>query len=286
MYIDEITGWADYELLDSGNGQRLERFGSAVLSRPDPQAFWKPGLDQSIWSKVDANFSYKNIDRGSWTRLPNQPDNWKMHYNDLNFLCRLTPFKHTGVFPEQVHQWDFIKEKIKESPKPVKLLNLFAYTGIPTLSALASGAEVTHVDASKPAITWANENVKASGLSDKPVRWIVDDVVSFVIREVNRGHKYDAVLLDPPVYGHGPDGQVWDFHKDFPKLLNLIKKILSPKPLFVLVNAYAVTISAITLGQTLADLIGMGNITYGELALKEKSAGRLLSTGIFAKCEF
>jgi 23S rRNA (cytosine1962-C5)-methyltransferase len=206
-----------------------------------------------------------------------------MEHEGVKFLVKLTPFKHTGIFPEQSVQWDLIERKIKESTrKNLNVLNLFGYTGIASLFAAKAGASVTHVDASRPAVTWANEN-RALNNESWPIRWIIDDAIKFTAREIKRGTKYDAIIMDPPVYGHGPTGEVWDFNRDFPTLLANCKKILSDHPSFVLVNAYAISSSSITLANTLNDQFGSigGDIENGELTLKEKSAGRLLSTGIW-----
>ena len=268
----------NYELIDSGEGRRLEKFGDFILDRPDPQIIWKKNLPQEKWDEANAVFNEKWINK-------NVPERWQMEHDGVKFWCKLAPFKHTGVFPEQSVQWDYIFEKLKGEGREVNVLNLFAYTGIASLFAAKAGAKVTHVDASKPAITWANENRDLNGMQDSPIRWIVDDALKFTEREAKRGVKYDAILMDPPVYGHAPNGDVWDFNKDFPTLLENCKKILSDKPLFVLVNAYAISSSSITLANTLQGVFGElgGTIENGELTLKEFSAGRLLSTGIWAK---
>ncbi|HKC04403.1 MAG TPA: class I SAM-dependent methyltransferase [Patescibacteria group bacterium] len=268
----------NYELIDSGEGRRLERFGEYVLDRPDPEVLWKKTLTDTEWDGANAKFEngWKNKD---------VPEKWEMNHEGIKFWAKLTPFKHTGVFPEQSVQWDYIYEKVKGEGREVNVLNLFAYTGIASLFAAKAGAKVTHVDASKPAITWANENRELNGMQDSPIRWIIDDALKFTEREVKRGVKYDAIIMDPPVYGHAPNGDTWDFGKDFPKLLELCKKVLNPEPLFVLVNAYAISSSSITLANTLQGVFGelSGGIENGELTLKETSGGRLLSTGIWAK---
>ena len=201
------------------------------------------------------------------------------------FWVKLSPFKHTGVFPEQLTQWDYIFRSVQSANRPINVLNLFAYTGIASLFAAKAGANVTHLDSSKPVITWANENKILNGMENVPLRWIIDDAVKFTEREVKRGIKYDAIIMDPPIYGHGPKGEVWDFNRDFPKLLKNCMEVLSEKPLFVITNAYAISSSSITLANTLNDYFGIlgGQIENGELTLREKSAGRLLSTGIWAK---
>lgn len=270
----------DYDLIDSGNGRRLERFGKYVLDRPDPEVLWKKTLPESDWNKADAIF------KNNWINKRRIPEKWQIEEQGIKFWLKLTPFKHTGIFPEQSDQWTYINKQISESVnKQIKVLNLFAYTGAATLFAAKAGAKVMHVDASRPAITWANENRDLNGMQNAPIRWIIDDALLFTGREVKRGNKYDAIILDPPVYGHGPTGKPWSFSKDLPKLLENCKQILSDKPLFVFINAYAVSTSATTLGNTLADYFGKlgGRIESGELTLKEKSAGHLLSTGIWAR---
>lgn len=282
--IETDSSWPDYELLDSGLGRRLERFGKFILDRPDPQALWQPALSENAWQKADAVFD-EQAGRGRWVNRTGVPEKWLLNLEGVRLFAKLSPFKHVGVFPEQVAQWKWIGEKIAgvRRAESVKVLNLFAYTGVATLVAAKAGAMVTHVDASKPTIGWARENQEASGLGDKPIRWILDDCLKFCEREVKRGVKYDAVIMDPPVYGHGPDGRAWDFNRDFPKLMGVVAKILSPNPLFILVNAYAVSASSIMLGNVLTDLKLGGKVEFGELALKEKSRERLLSTGIFGR---
>ena len=278
----------NYELIDSGNGRRFERFGDYVLDRPDPEVLWQKTLPQAEWQKADAVFKDK------WIRNVSMPEKWLMDEQNIKFWVKLSPFKHTGVFPEQAEQWNYItksisqavsKQNLPSDGKSINVLNLFAYTGVASLFAAKAGAKVTHLDASRPAITWANENRDLNGMQDAPIRWIIDDAVKFTEREIKRGVKYDAIIMDPPVYGHGPTGEVWDFNKDFPKLLSNCRQIISDNPLFVLVNAYAISSSSTTLANTLQGYFGdlFGTIENGELTLKEKSAGRLLSTGIWAR---
>ncbi len=271
----------NYELIDSGNGRRLEKFGEYLLDRPDPEAIWNKNLSQDEWGKADAAFNDK------WIQNISIPDKWVLNHNDVKFLAKLTPFKHTGVFPEQSVQWDYIYKTITDTKREIKVLNLFAYTGIATLFAAKAGAKVTHVDASKPAVTWANENRELNGMQELPIRWIVDDALKFTEREAKRGNKYDVILMDPPAYGHTPTGESWDFNRDFPKLLNNCKQIISTDPLFVLVNAYAISSSSTTLANTLQGAFGNlgGSVENGELTLKETSGERLLSTGIWARWE-
>lgn len=287
MKILSTPGWEEYELLDTGEGLRLERFGKYVIARPDPQALWQPHLAQSEWMKADAVF---NVTAKKWDVRTQVPSRWKMQYKDLSFWAELSPFKHTGVFPEQILQWDWMQDVIRGKKqevrnKEIKVLNLFAYTGIASLAAAQAGAVVAHVDASRPTIGWAKNNQELSKLTDKPIRWILDDALKFVQREAKRGVKYDGIIMDPPVYGHGPNGEKWDFTQSFPELLKVCKQVLADKPLFVLINAYAISASSIMLENVLKDFVPMNkkNIEVGELALEEKGSGRLLSTGIFGR---
>lgn len=316
MKVLTLNGFSDYQLLDSGEGEKLERFGQFILIRPDPQIIWQKGLPKGQWQKADARFIKSSGDKGRWEVKGQIPEKWLMEYQDLKFFCKLSPFKHTGVFPEQAIHWEFISELISDKSnrgdtkegshhrarnasedarwytagvgphsEQIKILNLFGYTGIASLAVAKAGAQVTYVDASYPTIGWFKENIKASNLEDKPIRYIEDDVLKFVQREVKRRIKYDGIIMDPPIYGHGPQGEVWDFNKSFPYLLKLCSQILSDKPLFIIVNAYAISTSAITLNNIMEDNFGKlrGQLECGELALKEESRGRLLSTGIFAK---
>lgn len=268
----------NYELIDSGDGRRLERFGDYILDRPDPQIIWKKYLSPEKWLEANARFSEKWINK-------NVPEKWQMEHMGIKFWAKLAPFKHTGVFPEQSSQWEYISDNVKTKDGEVNVLNLFAYTGIASLFAAKAGAKVTHVDASRPAITWANENRDLNKMQDFPIRWIVDDAIKFTEREIKRGVRYDIVIMDPPVYGHAPNGETWGFNKDFPRLLENCKQILTEKPLFVFANAYAISSSSITLANTLQGIFdGLGgNVENGELTLKETSNNRLLSTGIWAR---
>lgn len=277
MNLLTTRGWDDYELLDSGNGLRLERFGEFIISKPDPQAIWNQSEDSKLWEEADAKF----IDN-TWVKKPNFPEKWEIGFKDLKFYARLTPFKHTGIFPEQSINWDFISEKIKKATSTPNILNLFAYTGIASLTCALEGAKVTHLDASKPSITWAKENQALSNLSQKPIRYILDDAIEFTGREIRRGNKYDGIIMDPPVYGHGPDKQLWDFNKSFPILLSNCSKILSDTPLFVISNAYAVSSSSVMLKNLFEDYFPKGDLEFGELCLEQKN-GRLLSTGIVSR---
>jgi len=283
MKVLSTPGWEDYELLDSGNSKRLERFGKYIISRPDPQAIWKPNLPKAEWKKADAKYLGKDWNAN---KLPGK---WSLSFKNIQFYAKLTPFKHTGVFPEQILNWDYIEEKIvlrhAQDKKQLNILNLFGYTGIASLVCAANGAKVTHLDGSKASIAWARENQELSRLSDKPIRWILDDVLEFTKRETRRENLYDGIIMDPPVYGHGPSGEIWDFNKSFPLLLENCKKILAQNPVFLIINAYAISSSSLMLANMLEDYLGFAKIKieYGELALKENSRDRFLSTGIFAR---
>lgn len=285
VQIQTIDGWEDYVLLDSGEGQRLERFGKYTIIRPDPQAIWRPLQEKSLWASADAIFERVTSTKGKWNLKRKMPEKWLVRYKNFSLWARLTPFKHTGIFPEQATQWDWLQEKVALAKKPVNILNLFGYTGGATLAVAAAGAKVTHLDASRPAIGWARENQAASKLEDKPVRWIVDDALKFTAREARRGVQYDGIIMDPPVYGHGPEGEPWDFNKDLPKLLQNCSLIMSANPLFILINAYAISSSSLMLQNVLADHVKDlgGEIEVGELAIKEKNSPRLLSTGIYGR---
>lgn len=290
MNILSTSGWEDYCLLDSGDGYRLEKFGKYKIARPDPSCLWRRKLGSAEWDSADALFAKDKDGRERWIIKNKMPEKWLMKYNDLSFYAKLASFKHTGVFPEQHLMWDFIESRIKnqelrEKDNKIKILNLFAYTGIASLVAAREGCEVTHVDASAPSIGWARDNQALSKLADKPIRWIREDTIKYCQRELRRGHKYDGIVMDPPVYGHGPSGEVWDFNRNFPELLKTCVDLLSEKPIFVLINAYAVSASAIMLENMMADYFVKygGLIDSGELCIEEKDSKRLLSTGIFAR---
>ncbi len=291
MQILSTKGWDDYELLDSGHGYRLERFGKYVISKPDPQAIWEKSLTDADWNKANAKFSAQGGSASGgkndiWKTKPNFPSKWLLKYKEISFYAKLTPFKHTGIFPEQSINWDFMENLLKKSTNPQpNILNLFAYTGIASMICLANGAKVTHVDASKPSIAWAKENQEASKLLDKPIRYILDDAIAFTSREIRRGNKYEGIIMDPPVYGHGPNNEIWDFNESFPALLKNCSDLLSDNPLFVISNAYAISSSSIMLKNLFEDYFPKGNLEYGELALLQKNK-RLLSTGIFTRLSF
>lgn len=298
MIKEEIGNLKGYELLDSGDGYRLERFGQFTLQKPDPAVLWKKSLNKAEWDKADALYIRAEEDRGNW-RIANEnmPEKWVLDYeipnaetfkDKISFYAKLNPFKHTGIFPEQAANWDFITEKLqaaKKDKREIKFLNLFGYTGIASVLAAKLGAKVTHVDASKPSIGDAKENMLLSGLPEDSIRWILDDAVKFVKREVTRGNKYDAIILDPPAFGRGAKGEVWKFSEDLPVLLEALRKICSDDFQFLIINAYAVSVSSVLLKNLMEDFSKNMNpkfIDYGELILKQKE-GRLLSTGIYAR---
>lgn len=278
----------DYELLDSGAGEKLERFGKVILRRPDPQAIWEKRLSDERWLSADAVFK-KAGQGGKWINKKGILDKWPISIGGLNFYLKLGSFKHTGVFPEHAPNWSFISEKtsqaVKENGK-ASVLNLFGYTGGATLAAAKAGAEVTHLDGSRVAIGLAKENAAASSLSDKPIRWILDDARAFVRRELKRGKTYDGIIMDPPTFGRGPKGETWNIEKDLPELITLVKKILSPKPMFFLINGYASGYSSIAYKNNIYDLQKKfgGVLEAGELSIKESGENaRLLPAGIFAR---
>ena len=274
--------WKDYELLDCGDGRRLERWGKQILIRPDPQAIWPRG-DHPLWNRADGIYRRSEKGGGGW-EIRSLPESWPVRYEGLTFQIRPMGFKHTGVFPEQAPNWDFIRRAVEERRrrKPVSLLNLFAYTGGATLAAAAAGASVCHVDASKGIVGFAKENARLSGLGEAPIRYIVDDCQKFVQREIRRGRRYDAIVMDPPSYGRGPSGEVWKFEENIAPFLDLCVQLLSDDPLFVIINSYTTGISPSTpaylLGISLAPRFG-GEIESGELLLPVTQSGLGLPCG-------
>jgi 23S rRNA (cytosine1962-C5)-methyltransferase len=278
--------WQDYALLDSGNGERLEKFGTIKLVRPDAEAIWKTALPPGDWQKVQARFKTSAEEMGGhWEKEASLPESWVLEYKNLRFRCQLSASKQVGIFPEQAVQWDWIAQQVKQANRPLKVLNLFGYTGLASLAAASAGAKVTHLDASKKVILWAKDNQALSKISLNSIRWIVDDALKFVQREARRGSRYDGIILDPPKFGRGPKGEVWEFYKVISELLDSIRQVLSPNPAFIVLTAYAVKASAITLEQALSEIMKPfhGVSECGEVVLKDKSAGRLLSTSIFAR---
>lgn len=273
----------DYELLDSGFEEKLERYGKVILRRPDPQALWQKKLPKKVWDDADALF-FRDTENTGWQKKPNTPDEWKISFGELKFNIKPTAFKHTGVFPEQLPNWEWLSEIIKKAGKPVKIINLFGYTGGATLAALAAGAEVCHVDSSKSAVTWARQNAEISHLADRKVRWIPEDARKFVIREINRGNKYDGIILDPPSFGRGSKGELWKIEDDLLPFLELCRQILTDKPLLFLLNGYAAGYSAQAYLNAISPLFEKqkGTFEIGELTI-EDSFKRLLPCGIFAR---
>ena len=277
------NNWKDYELLEMKNGMKKERWGEYILVRPDPQIIWS---DDSDFGKYDAIYYRSNKGGGHWEYKTKLKDNWQIKYKDLTFNIKPMGFKHTGLFPEQAVNWDFMIDKIKSSKRDIKVLNLFAYTGGASVACLYAGASVCHVDSSKGMVSWAKENVNSSNLSDKPIRYIVDDVVKFVEREIRRGNKYDAIVMDPPSYGRGANGEVWDIETDLFKLVNLCTKILSDDPLFFLINSYTTGLSSKVLENILKISIkNKGTITSGEVGLPLKNSDIVLPCGIYGRWE-
>ena len=274
----------EYALLDSGDGKKLERYGSCVLSRPDPQALWKPHLPMNEWNKADAVFVRKGK-VVEWKKKKTLPETWNIDFGGMTFEIRPTTFKHTGLFPEQLSNWTWMSEKIHNAKRPIKVLNLFGYTGGASLACAKAGAEVCHVDGSKMAIAWARKNQDLSGLSEKPIRWILDDVIAFLKREVKRGNTYDGIVMDPPAFGHGAKDEVWKIEDDFATLIQLSFAVLSDKPLFFIINGYASGYSPIAYQNNLLPLVQKsgGAIETGELAIAESGTERALPCGIFAR---
>lgn len=276
-------GWNDYELIDTGDGMKLERFGNYTISRPDPRALWKPRKPQSVWENADAQYVRSNKNEGHWLTKNPPSTQWLIRYHDMVFQLEPTAFKHVGIFPEQAINWMWLKEII--ASKPLSILNLFAYTGAATIAAALAGAKVTHLDSVKSAITWAHENVRLNNIADNQIRWIADDAMKFVVREAKRGNTYDGIILDPPRFGRGSKGEIWKLLEDLPRLLECCARLLSPNSRFLLVNAYTADISAVALSQLLSSILATrgGSVIYGELALKETDSDRLLPSGIFAR---
>ena len=278
--------WKDYELLDSGNGLKLERFGPYSFIRPEHQAVWKTASERRIWDNAQASFVATNEESGGhWSFRVAVPDSWLMNYHELLFKARPANSRHLGVFPEQAVHWDWISQLIKNTGRSVNVLNLFGYTGLATLAAAKAGAKVTHVDASKKVIIQARENQVLSGLDAAPIRWIMDDVLKFVRREARRGTKYEGIILDPPKFGRGPKGEVWEFFVMLPELLNEIRPLFTESPLFLVITAYAIRASALTLHYAIEEIMSgfYGQTTAGELVTRERSGGRQISLAIFAR---
>ena len=282
------SNWKDYEILDMANGEKLERWKDVILVRPDPQIIWKDKTFKDKWNKVNAKYIRSNTGGGKWEYNKQIPKSWQIKYKNLCFNIKPMGFKHTGLFPEQAVNWDWMMNKIKNAKRKIKVLNLFAYTGGATVACLSAGGSVCHVDSSKGMVSWAKENVISSGLQDRKVRYIVDDVVKFVNREIRRGNKYDAIIMDPPSYGRGANGEIWQFEENIYDLVNLCTKVLSDNPLFFLINSYTTGISSTVLENILRININKkykGTFSNGEIGLPMTDSKLILPCGIYGKWE-
>ena len=277
--------WKDYELLDASRGERLERWGDIILIRPDPQILWDTPRRDPRWKQAHARYHRSNTGGGQWERYRPIPDSWQIAYGDLKFALKPMGFKHTGLFPEQAVNWDLMASLIKKENRPIRVLNLFGYTGAATLACVAAGAHVTHVDASKGMVAWGKENAVSSGLADKPMRWLVDDCGKFVQREQRRGNSYDAILMDPPSYGRGPGGEVWKLEEQIYPLVAECVKLLSDDPLFFLLNSYTTGLSPSVMQYVLGSLMPKnigGTLSADEIGLPVTDSGLVLPCGATA----
>lgn len=279
--------WTDYEVIDASDGEKLERWGNYLLVRPDPQVIWNTKKDHYGWTKMNAHYHRSSKGGGQWEFF-DLPEQWTINYKSLTFNLKLFSFKHTGLFPEQAANWDWFSEKIKNAGREIKVLNLFAYTGGATLAAAAAGAKVTHVDASKGMVTWAKENARSSDLSEAPIRWLVDDCVKYVEREIRRGNKYDAIIMDPPSYGRGPKGETWKIETSIYPFVKLCTDILSDNPLFFLINSYTTGLSPSVLsymiGSAVIPKFG-GTVVSDEVGLPVAKSGLILPCGAAGRWE-
>lgn len=275
------TGWKDYRLLDCGDGEKLERWGDYTLVRPDPQAIWKTPRINPAWARPDARYARSSTGGGQWNK-GRLPERWTVSYRDLTFNIKPMNFKHTGLFPEQAANWDFMRSLIEKAGRPISVLNLFAYTGGATAACAAAGAKVCHVDAAKGMVAWAKENARSSGLTDAPIRWIVDDCAKFVEREIRRGRFYDAVIMDPPSYGRGPSGEIWKLEENLWPFVELVTQVLSDRPLFFLINSYTTGLAPSVLTYILESLVTKthgGHTVSDELGLPVEDTGLVLPCG-------
>lgn len=274
--------WTEYTLLDASGGERLERWGDVVLIRPDPQVIWNTPRTDPLWKHAHARYRRSSTGGGQWERFRPIPESWQIGYGGLRFHLKPMGFKHTGLFPEQAVNWDFAMNKIRNAGRPIRVLNLFAYTGGATVACAKAGASVCHVDAAKGMVAWAKDNARLSGLSDAPIRWIVDDCAKFVEREIRRGKTYDAIIMDPPSYGRGPGGEVWKLEENLFPFVKLCARVLSDKPLFVILNSYTTGLAPSVLGYILQMLVGKrfgGRVTWDELGLPCTQSGMALPCG-------
>jgi len=277
----KADGWRDYELIDCGGGERLERWGSYTLVRPDPQAIWATPRTNPLWRKAQGRYARSSTGGGAWEKK-DVPERWTVGYKGLTFNIKPMNFKHTGLFPEQAANWDWAGELIRHAGRPISVLNLFAYTGGATVACAAAGASVCHVDAAKGMVQWARENAKSSGLAEAPVRWIVDDCGKFVERELRRGRRYDAVIMDPPSYGRGPSGEVWKLEESLYPFVELASQVLSDEPLFFLINSYTTGLAPSVLTYILETLVTRrygGRTVSDELGLPVTESGLVLPAG-------
>lgn len=273
--------WKDYEVLDCTSGEKLERWGNYTLVRPDPQVIWETPRNHQGWRSYDARYARSNTGGGQWN-TKKLPDKWQIRYKELTFQVKPMNFKHTGIFPEQAANWDWAMDQIRNAGRPIQVLNLFAYTGGATIACAAAGASVCHVDAAKGMVAWARENARLSGLQDKPVRWIIDDCAKFVEREIKRGRKYDAIIMDPPSYGRGPSGEIWKLEKNLYGFMKLCVGVLSDNPLFIIINSYTTGLAPSVVGY-LSDSIYAtrfgGHTESQELGLPVTASGLVLPCG-------
>ena len=282
------NNWNDYKILDMADGQKLEKWGDVILSRPDPQIIWKDKSYPEKWNNINATYHRSKTGGGTWEYNKKMPQQWQIKYKDLTFNIKPMGFKHTGLFPEQAVNWDWMMDKIKNSKREIKVLNLFAYTGGATVACASAGASVCHVDSSKGMVTWAKENIASSGLAERPVRYIIDDVVKFVNREIRRGNKYDAIIMDPPSYGRGANGEVWQFENNIYDLVELCTNVLSDNPLFFLINSYTTGISSKVLENILNLTVNKehnGKVSSGEIGLPMENSKLVLPCGIYGRWE-
>ena len=274
-------GWKDYELIDCGGGERLERWGKYILVRPDPQAIWATPRKNPLWRRADGRYARSSTGGGAWEKKQ-VPERWQIHYGPLTFQVKPMNFKHTGLFPEQGANWDWAGDLIRRAGRPISVLNLFAYTGGATVACAAAGASVCHVDAAKGMVQWARENARCSGLEESPIRWIVDDCGKFVEREIRRGRRYDAVIMDPPSYGRGPSGEIWKLEENLYPFVELVSRVLSDEPLFFLINSYTTGLAPSVLTYILETLITRrygGHTESDELGLPVTETGLVLPAG-------
>jgi len=280
--------WKEYKILDMASGEKLETWGKYKFLRPDPQIIWTHKTNSNIWNNIDAHYHRNNKGGGYWEYKKNIPETFVINYRDLKFKIGLMGFKHTGLFPEQAVNWDYFIKKIKNSNRPIKVLNLFAYTGGATVACSYAGASVVHVDSSKGMVAWAKDNIKLSGLENNEVRFIVDDCIKFVKREIRRGNKYDAIIMDPPSYGRGSNGEIWDIEKDLYPLLELCTELLTDNPLFFQINSYTTGLPMSILNNVLGLTVGqkyVGQINYDEIGLPMENSDLILPCGVYARWE-